>query len=253
MKRATFFLMVFQIVILMVLISIFQRNKEIEYRYELSEIVKSVDSEDAMVPSAENKSVLFRLKNDICLDSEGVYRQCDDDTYERIVDSDRKEGLTKEGKQNKETEEREVLFRKMTKTKEKGTLEFKSEVSKHERVPVDDDHDGYDEINENQESRRESAAQQSALMGNVQKIISKKVKNADKRFVSDKRILFSEVYEQSDSVRDVKLLVIVSSAARQRARRDSIRATWWTQCSQDSTVREIHIFCQILAIFIYLK
>ena len=89
---------------------------------------------------------------------------------------------------------------------------------------------------ENLEQARESAIVQHSGMGNLTKEISNKVKNAKHRFVADKRILFSEVYEQVDKVEDLQLLLIVSSSAKKRDRRDAIRASWWEECPQDKKV-----------------
>ncbi len=80
------------------------------------------------------------------------------------------------------------------------------------------------------ESLKERALVQFSGMGKLKKEISKKVKNPTGRFVSDKRILYSEVYEDVENPKDIQLLLIVSSSAKKRKRRDAIRATWWEEC-----------------------
>ena len=51
-------------------------------------------------------------------------------------------------------------------------------------------------------------------------------------FVSDRRMLYSDIYSDADEVETVKLLVIVSSSAFKRERRDAIRLTWWEECKE---------------------
>ncbi len=80
------------------------------------------------------------------------------------------------------------------------------------------------------EEDMESAVSQYSGMGRLKKKVSKKVKNRKSRFVADKRLLYSEVYEEVDDVEFVELLVIVSTSAKKRDRRDAIRASWWQEC-----------------------
>ena len=51
-------------------------------------------------------------------------------------------------------------------------------------------------------------------------------------FVSDRRMLYSDIYRDADEVETVKLLVVVSSSAFKRERRDAIRVTWWEECKE---------------------
>ena len=252
MRTATFFLVIFQVLVLMILISFHQTNKHTNYKYDLSEIADSLDSKEFQVPDPNKKMVVKNAKNNICLDSEGVYRQCDEDAYEKFVESDRVEKVAVEKVEDTIDEEKELSAEKKNRN-----------VHIDRKVNSVYFHDSYDDTTDtsdtssnssfyDKESMREAAPYQSSVMRNVKKIISEKVKNSDKRFVSDKRILFSEVYEQVDFVEDVKLLVIVTTAARKRARRDAIRASWWTQCAQDSTVSvNLFRFFPVIAVFIF--
>ena len=234
MKRGAAFLILFQMVVILLFFSINQISKEPNYRYDIAEISQSLVKKEFLIPSLQNKTVVHLVKNNICLDSEGVYRSCGDEAYEGMIASDRKEKVA-------EYEEEDVVKQDV----DKQDLLKDHKESKHKGDDDDDDDDDNldQDVNGSKESKRERAVKQFSGMGTLQKITSKKVQNADKRFVSDKRILYSEVYEQVDSLKDVKLLVIVSSAAKKRARRDSIRDTWWTQCSQDSHVSSCFFLC----------
>ena len=231
MRKATALLIVLQAVVLFVMIAFYVTSKDPTYKFDLGEIAEEVGSREVNTHTYNRREIVKRLKNNICLDNHGVYRQCDDDTYEKMIDLDR---IENGGDINKESSVDET----------ESDIEINSAKRKMNSVNVRAGKNISDENSvwsgdytwQERETMKESASQQSSIMGNMKKVISSKVKNANKRFVSDKRILFSEVYEQVDSVEDVKLLVIVTSAARKRARRDSIRATWWNQCAQDSTV-----------------
>ena len=231
-RRVTAILIVFQIVIVFFLVSFFITSRQTTYRYQLDEIEEALNSNEFVVHNLKQENSVRRLKNNICLDSQGVYRECDDDTLEKMIESDRKEkNIEKEA-----GEDGEMLADK--KESNSDLIDTKRKVTSVDDV---DDEDlrliwPDDEFGQNREAWGEGAPVQSSAMGNMTKVISSKVKNADTRFVSDERILFSNVFEQVDSVEDVRLLVIVNSGALKRARRDAIRATWWTQCSQDSNV-----------------
>ena len=236
MRRATAILITFQAVVLFIMISLYVNDRHSTHKYDIGKIEESLKSKEFVVHNSNQESVVKRMKNNICLDSQGVYRQCDDDTYEKIIESDRKEQDTDEESNNDKDPSAD---------EKEGEAEISSTKRKVSSLNTghDDSLDSSnfslftaDSIWQGKEISKEIAPQQSSAMGDMKKIVSIKVKNADKRFVSDKRILFSDVYEQVDSVEDVNLLVIVTSAARKRARRDSIRATWWTQCPQDSNV-----------------
>ena len=245
MKKATVVLIFLQVVVLFIMISFYVNDRHTTYKYELGEIAESLKSKEFVVHNSNQESVVKRMKNNICLDSQGVYRQCDDDTYERIIESDRKEQDTDiDSSNNKDVSADDTEISSKKRKVSSIDIGYGASPDDNSKLPLFSD----DAMWQGNEVSKEFAPQQSSAMGNMKKIVSSNIKNADKRFVSDKRILFSDVYEQVDSVEDVKLLVIVTSAARKRARRDSIRATWWTQCPQDSNVS-----LSLSACFVYIS
>jgi len=235
MRKATALLITLQAVILFVMIAFFVTSKNPPHKYDLREIARDVESREVATHTSNHHAIVKRLRNNICLDSHGVYRQCDDDTYEKIIDTDRIE-YGGDGEKDSSDVEKESDDEMNSAKRKMNSVNVRVRKNLSDEDSIFPLWSGDSNLQEKEKSI-ESATYQSSAMGNMKKIISSKVKNANKRFVSDKRILFSEVYEQVDSVEDVKLLVIVTTAARKRARRDSIRATWWNQCAQDSTVR----------------
>eukprot|EP00795_Rhopilema_esculentum_P004585 gene4585-20852_t len=201
------------------LFSIYHLDSNTKYRYALDDIAASLKSEDFQIPQTSKKGMVARQANDICLDSEGVYKPCNDDDYESLVSADRLVTVDPE-------------YPDWEEAKEEHKDDRKNRFREKKKEYLDGSSSLFYESNVNKEyAIRQFSGSRS------KKNISRKVQNAEKRFVSDQRMLFSEVYEQVDSQEDVDLLVIVSSGAKKRARRDSIRGTWWTECSQNAKVR----------------
>ena len=259
MKKMTTLLLIFQFCALVILISLYQMNSEKEYTDQLKQIEHEINGKNVMTGGTKKSDMVLR-HNNICLDSEGVYRACDDDEYLKKVESDNLKGESIEDIGDQQNGNNNILKNHddivnvsvVTAAYRENIFQHESRFQQHEsrfqhNNDFDDDNVDYDttglsseaakkKLKEIQERRLEKAEEQPSAMGNMTKLVSKKVKNADKRFVSDKRILFSEIYEQVDDVEDVKLLVIITSAAKRRARRDSVRATWLTECSQNAQV-----------------
>ena len=253
MKKMTTLLLIFQFCALVILISLYQMNTEKEYTNQLKQIEYEINGKNIVTGGKTKKSDMVLRHNNICLDSEGVYRACDDDEYLKKVESDNLKGESIEEVHDQQNGNNNVLRnRDDIVNVSVVTAAYHENVFQHEskfQLDNDFDDDNFDgdtaglsseaakeKLKEIQQRRLERAEEQPSAMGNMTKLVSKKVKNADKRFVSDKRILFSQTYEQIDDVEDVKLLVIITSAAKRRARRDSVRATWLTECSQNAQV-----------------
>ena len=295
MKKTTILLFALQFIALVMLYSIYHLDSNTKYRYALDDIAASLQSEDFQIPPMSKKGTVARQANDICLDSEGVYRPCNDDDYESQVSADRlvtvnpeyldwddAKEVPKDDRKNRFSEKKKEyldgssrFFYKSNGNKEYAIRQFSGSLSKKNisrkvqnadrLVTLNLEYPDWDDAKEEPKDDRKnsfSEEKKEYLDGSsrffyksngnkeyairqfsgsrLKKNISRKVQNADKRFVSDQRMLFSEVYEQVDIQEDVDLLVIVSSGAKKRARRDSIRGTWWTECSQNAKVKILY-------------
>eukprot|EP00794_Sanderia_malayensis_P008089 gene8089-8956_t len=231
MRKLTTLLFIFQAVVVVFFMLLYNQNAKSKYD-NYKKIAVLLESPEFDV----KKELLEQQKRDQA-ERDADAKKDNDDLREVETDNDETDKDDTDKDENELEEKTSESILALTDNKTTDNPEDSDNFGDDTDIPRTNNSLGGDFETKQEEGTETSEMEQSFTqfsgMKDLKKEISANIKNPEGRFISDKRILYSEVYEQVETLKDIKLLVIVSSSAKKRQRRDAIRASWWSECESN--------------------